>query len=87
MSHHGFCCLDHSTNHVFISWHAIFYELNYPFKGTPCSRPFPNSLVNVFLEPTTILMVELPNQLNPISHLCGSYLTDPSASFVPHSDL
>jgi len=80
MSHHGFRCLDHSTNHVFISRYAIFDELNYPFQGTFCSRSLPNSPVSAFLKPASISMVDLPTQPNLIPHACGSCLTDPSAS-------
>ena len=65
MSHNGFRCLDHSTNRVFISKHAIFDEFNYPFKGTPCSGPLPNCPVSAFLEPPTFLVAELPTQPNP----------------------
>lgn len=43
MSHRVFCCLDRFTKQVFISRHVIFDELNYPFKGNPCSGPLPNS--------------------------------------------
>lgn len=53
MSHHGFHCLDRSTNHVFISRHVTFYELNYLFKGNSCSVPLPNLPISAFLEPTT----------------------------------
>jgi hypothetical protein len=87
MSHHDFRCLDCSTNHVFISRHVIFYELNYPFQGTSCSRPLLNSLVSAFLEPPFISMAELPTRPDLVPCLCGSCLTDPSVSFVPLSGL
>ncbi|KAA8550069.1 hypothetical protein F0562_001753 [Nyssa sinensis] len=81
MSHHGFRCLDGSTNQVFISTHAIFYELNYPFKGHPCSRPLPDSLVSAFLEPTTSL--EASSHPSPLPLSCGPCLTENSVSLVP----
>jgi len=91
MSHHSFRCLDCSTNHVFISRHAIFGELNYPFQGTSCSRPLLNSHVSAFLESASIPMAELPTRPDPVSCSCGSCLTVPcscgSASFVPLSGL
>jgi histone deacetylase 1/2 len=87
MSHHGFRCLDCSTNHVFISRHAIFDELNYPFQGTSCSGPLLNSPVSAFLEPASIPVAELPTRPDHVPYSCGSCLTDPSASFVPLSGL
>jgi histone deacetylase 1/2 len=87
MSHHDFYCLDCSTNHVFISRHAIFYELIYPFQETSCSRPLLNSLVSAFLESASIPVAELPTRLDPVPRSCGSCLTDPSVSFVPLSGL
>uniref|UniRef100_A0A2N9H6C1 Reverse transcriptase Ty1/copia-type domain-containing protein n=1 Tax=Fagus sylvatica TaxID=28930 RepID=A0A2N9H6C1_FAGSY len=68
-------------------WHAIFDELNYPFKGTPCSGPLPNCPVSAFLEPPTFPVAELPTQPNPTPRHVVSCLTDPSASFVPLSVL
>jgi len=79
MSHHGFrcldCstnhvfissfrCLDCSTNHVFISRHAIFDELNYPFQGTSCSR---SRLTPLLVHSLSLLPFQwLTHQHNPI---------------------
>jgi hypothetical protein len=64
MSHHGFRCLDCSTNHVFISRHAIFDELNYPFQGTSCSR---SRLTPLLVHSLSLLPFQwLTHQHNPI---------------------
>ena len=90
MSHRGFRCLDPSTQRIYITRHARFDELNFPFTNTSSSCDPTSLITSSFNEPavtaipTANRQTSLSLSIAPSISSCVPCTTDLINDFVQH---
>ena len=90
MSHRGFRCLDPSTQRIYITRHARFDELNFPFTNTSSSCD-PTSLITCSFNELAVTAIPTAKRQNspsssiaPSISSCVPCTTDLADDFVQH---
>jgi len=90
MSHRGFTCFDPSTQRIYITRHARFDELNFPFPNTSSSCDPTSLITSSFNELAYTVIPTAKQQNSPSSFIapsissCVPCTTDLADDFVQH---